>query len=902
MDEPGAQPAERRTATPADARASLPATALTPPLPVAPTPSLPVTSTTPSHRPVHVVDVEEPTIRRAGDLVNAILSTLGLLVVFLLAIYGRETTEGVTQDVQEVVDRTIRDLLLLPIQLIEGVITFAIPVAVAVSLIIKRYWRTLMRAAIAGLVGTVLALVGIQLIDMLPLLNPLRLGMTLDAQRYIIPALSPFMVALASILTAVGKSSHSSPTRWSWYALLLVLVLAVLQGDLNIVGATASLLLGRIVGYLTRWGIGVHSTRASGSTLVAGLRKAGLDPERVVRVDAGPGEPRAWFVTSAAPVGYNAQFRFPEYPSSGDGDVAGSMRVFSPAFGDSITPDPAAIDEDTYRLMGSRRAPALSGPRRYAVWSNGQKSEALVLDDDRQVVGFLANLWETVRIRGTDPRVSPGLRESAERAALMSFAASAAGVRTPQIRGMARIADSVIFVEDHIAGGRHLDELTEASDSVLDAVWIQLRTAHDQGIAHRSLTAEHIIVDENDEPWIIGWSDGDIAANELSRRIDLSQMLTLLAVQFGSQRALTSANRNLTEGQLASIAPLLQRVTLPAGTRALVTRKTLGDLREALTRLIPTADAELLQLRRFSPKTLLAISLLLFAVFLVLGSLNFEEVVASFRQANPWWLLAAFAAGLSTYVGAALGLVAFTAEKIGVWRTTLVEVAAAIVSIVAPAGVGPAAVEIRYLTKQGIAAPLAVATVSLTMVSRFAGTIVMLLLVAFMSGRGGSITLPSTALLIGIALVIGAVGILVAIPALRNWAWQKVQPAATQIWPRLVWVLGSPRRLLIGFLGALVMTTGYVLAFGLALAAFGHTLPVAVLAITYLASSAAGSLVPTPAGIGAVELALTSGLTVAGIPASVALSATLIFRVLTLWARVPLGWLALRHLQKTNAL
>lgn len=57
---------------------------------------------------------------------------------------------------------------------------------------------------------------------------------------------------------------------------------------------------------------------------------------------------------------------------------------------------------------------------------------------------------------------------------------------------------------------------------------------------------------------------------------------------------------------------------------------------------------------------------------------------------------------------------------------------------------------------------------------------------------------------------------------------------------------------------------------------------------------------PTPGGIGAVELALTSGLTAAGITASVALSAAFVFRLLTFWGRVPLGWLALRYLQKRN--
>lgn len=903
MDDRGEKAAQRRSATPTDASLLWPTTALTPPLPVAATPPLPSVAPAPAHTTVQLVDVEERTIRRAGDLVYAVIGALGIVLVLLLAVYGRETTEGVTQDVQGVVEGTLRDIFLLPIQLIEGIVVFVVPIAVAVSLIIKRHWRTLLRAGAAGALGMMLAILGLWAVDLLPLANPLRMGLTLNAQWIIIPALSPFVTALTAALTATGKASNGPAVRWSWYALLLVLILAVIQGDLNIVGATASLLLGRVVGYLTRWTIGVHSTRATGPTLIAGLRRAGLDPDRVVRLNAGPGGPRSTLITSTAPVGHNAQFRVND-----DGDLFattandGLPHVFSVLTTDSTVPDPAPIDEGTLRLMRSHRSLTSNGPRTYAVWSGDARSHVEVLDDDRQVVGFLANLWETIRIRGTDTRVSPGLRENAERAALMAFAASAAGVSTPQIRGIARISDSVIFVEDDVPGGRRLNQLTEVDDAVLDSLWTQLRDAHDHGIAHRSLTAEHVIVAADGTPWIVGWGDGDIAASELSRRIDLSQTLCLLAGQFGTERALSAANRNLTDGQLASIAPLLQMVTLPQSTRELVSRAVLTELRDALTLLIPTADAEPLQLRRFSPKTLFTVTMLLIAVFLVVGSLNFEEVAASFRAANPWWLLGAFAAGLSTFFGAALGLIAFTPEKLGLWRTTLAEVAAGIIAIVAPAGVGPAAVEIRYLTKSGIAGPLAVATVSLAMVSRFVGTVVMLGLVTFMTGSGGSITLPSTALLIVVVLVVSVVGILVAIPAIRTWAWAKLEPTAKQIWPRFVWVLGSPRRLILGFSGALVMTVAYVLAFGMTLAAFGHTLPVAVLTITYLASNAAGSLVPTPAGIGAVELALASGLTVAGIPASVALSVTLVFRVLTLWLRIPVGWLALRHLQRTNAL
>ena len=47
--------------------------------------------------------------------------------------------------------------------------------------------------------------------------------------------------------------------------------------------------------------------------------------------------------------------------------------------------------------------------------------------------------------------------------------------------------------------------------------------------------------------------------------------------------------------------------------------------------------------------------------------------------------------------------------------------------------------------------------------------------------------------------------------------------------------------------------------------ALGYTVPFAVLAITYLASNTVGSIVPSPGGIGPVELALTAGLVAAGL-------------------------------------
>ena len=73
-----------------------------------------------------------------------------------------------------------------------------------------------------------------------------------------------------------------------------------------------------------------------------------------------------------------------------------------------------------------------------------------------------------------------------------------------------------------------------------------------------------------------------------------------------------------------------------------------------------------------------------------------------------------------------------------------------------------------------------------------------------------------------------------------------------------------------------------------------------MLAITYLASNTVGSVVPSPGGLGPVELALTGGLVTAGVPSGVAVSAVLVYRLVTFWIPIPLGYLSLQRLQSVG--
>jgi len=69
-----------------------------------------------------------------------------------------------------------------------------------------------------------------------------------------------------------------------------------------------------------------------------------------------------------------------------------------------------------------------------------------------------------------------------------------------------------------------------------------------------------------------------------------------------------------------------------------------------------------------------------------------------------------------------------------------------------------------------------------------------------------------------------------------------------------------------------------------------------------LAGAAVASAAPTPGGLGAVEVALSTGLTAAGMSGTAAISAVLLFRLATFWLPVPAGWVALHFLQRRSVI
>ena len=824
-------------------------------------------------RPVYIADRILPVRRRREDLVDVVISLIAILFIWTIGALASATTRGVTMDVLSF--QLVRQILILPVSITEGLIILTTPILVIVSLALRKRLQAIIQVLVTSLVAAVGGWIIILLTGLLPseLTAPLSVDRALatqGSQTGIAIAINLVIVTLCALFTSAGEAQSMKAIKWGWTGLWIILILGVLRSSMTLPVAFISVFLGRAFGSGSRWIMGYDDQRAKGAKLVEALLNIGITPSRIVRTDLDTSEePLAtWAVAE------NSRGHLTQMPAD-----LGDMGV-------TVT-----------------RRPTQDHHRHYQAWSDtGLAYEIIAMDPGQELTGTLLEMWNNLRLRGISRWVSPSLKAQAERSSFTTLQALRAGVFTQEPIGIASASDSIILVMSALPPTTPLTELGEdASDEVLDRAWEQLHFAHSRGISHRALTPEAVVVDSSSDVWLLDWDSGEVATTELNQSIDIAQMLVLTALAVGPERALEAGRRCVGEETLIACAPVIQKPVLPAEINQRLRRSDLlGELRAALVgdseaETTPTAD-----LQRFRPRTIFTIAVAFIAVFIVVGSLNFNDIVTTVKSANLWWMLASAVLGCLIWVGSAVPLVALSPEKLSLRETLVAQVAASIITIVAPAGVGPAALNLRYLRKRRVPTAMAVTTVTLMQISQALITIILLLLVMVIAGSSLSVSVPYGTILGVVAVVMVAVGIIVAVPKVRRWIWAKIQPTWQQVYPRLLWIIGQPRRLAAVVGGNLLMNIGYVGSFWTALLAMGGSLNFSTVSITYLTANAAGSFIPSPGGIGTVETALTSGLTVAGISSSVAIATALLYRLVTFYGRIPFGWLAMKYMEKKD--
>jgi undecaprenyl-diphosphatase len=272
------------------------------------------------------------------------------------------------------------------------------------------------------------------------------------------------------------------------------------------------------------------------------------------------------------------------------------------------------------------------------------------------------------------------------------------------------------------------------------------------------------------------------------------------------------------------------------------------------------------------------------------------DVVAG---ANLGWVLGGVALVTTRYAVSSLALAAAAGGSVPFIPTTMVQLATSFVGRLTPEGIGWLVLNQRFLEKIGFERARAAAALALRMAAGGVTRVAIVAIVAALVGREALTALDLSIPWLAMVLAVAALAFLVGAVAyaLRNRA-PRMTSALRSAGTSIAAALRSPRRSAVLFGGSAATTLLYVLTLGVSLAAVNADPPFLQLFAIYLASTAVAAASPTPGNLGALELALTGGLTTLSVPTGTALGAVLIYRLLTFWLPLLPGFLAFRYLHR----
>jgi len=796
-------------------------------------------------------------VRLPADGLRCVVACAEIALLVGIALLARATVNGVETNVVGASQLAGRKLLAGVLGLL-GVLAhlalLALPLALAVLFIVRRQPRRLAEAVGAGAVAVAAVVICNALLRLRDAAQ-LHAALTLSAPGHA-AVLDWYLAGLAAYVTVIGLPGG----RWrgGYWAALGFYVLASLanarSSHVTLLSLLITLLIGSAVGSGLRYAFGSTSERPTAAAIAAAVGAVDAPVIAIRRVQDSRTESRRYLATVR----------------------------------------------------------------------NGEQRYITVFDRDQQAAGALYRLFRLLLLKTQVSRSGQLTVERAvERRALLTLAVEDAGVATPRLRALVRVGpEAAAVANDHHDGITLAEQEGEPTDEQLRDVWDAVLKLHRRRVTHRNLTADRILFtnpgldgtgtggsgggsEHRGAVMLLEPGDGDVAATDLQLRLDLIQLLAEMALVVGPERAADIAGEKLKPADMASMVPLLQPVALRNATRIAIRehKNVLPALRKRLLGTTPDGEVAPVQLQRVRLRTVITIVAGTVAAYLLIGELSRASLGTVLKNSDWRWGALVVVLSVLTYVGAALELTGFVLERLNPVRTFLAQIAGSFVTLVTPAAVGGVALNIRYLRKAGVTPADAGSSVGVAQVIAFGVHLVLLVIFAALTRTVRKDSLrPPDWVWIALAALAAVVLTVAAVPAGRRLLRSRLAPALGQIIPRLLDIVQRPVKLAAGIGGALLLTAAYVSCLDASVLAVHGSVALVSVAVVYLTGSAIGSVVPTPGGVGAVEAALSAGLTAAGLPGATAVSAVLLFRLATFWLPVPVGWLAMNYLQRKDAL
>jgi uncharacterized protein (TIRG00374 family) len=789
-------------------------------------------------------DLLQPLVRRTNDIFRLALSTLFLAAVITSSLITRRDWVALERSISGIV------ALLTPTQsnlvyLAYGIAILALPFAILIGLITARQWRLLAAYAAAGLIA-VLALSinssGFSAprwhFDLDDRLRTL-LSQFLDDPRWI--------AMLAAVLTVSGPWLEARWRRWWWTLLLAFVPIHLVVSAVVPARSLLGLAVGWFVGALTVLIVGTPALEVPLDGAVRALIRRGFAVTALTVVrPAGAGPLVLWAACEVA-------------------DTPGSPKV--------VTEPPQAIVE-------------MYGPN--------QRSG-----------GIMSQIWRRVRLRNSETApLHASMRRAVEHRGLMAIAIGELGVANSTTVALAALDRGWTLYAHTQPRGVTLDA-SSADEALVGLVWKSLGVLYRHQISHGDLRGKEITIDDG-AALFGGFGSAEYGATDVLLQADVAALLVTTTAIFGAEAAVRAAVEEFDKDVVLKASRRLTKSALPKHIRDSVADPgtVMAAARDEVMHQTGADQIKAATITRFTRNQVIQLVLL---VALVYVAYPFISTVPAFfselRTANWWWALLGLTVSALTYVGAAAALWACASGLVSLRNLAIMQVANTFAATTTPAGVGGLALSTRFLQKGGLGALRATAAVALQQSVQVITHVGLLVFFSVIAGTSTNLShfVPKTTVLYLIAgVALGVVGIFTFVPQLRRWLGTELRPRIKELGGELVELAREPKRLAIIVAGCAATTLGAALALWASVEAFGGGTTFVTVTVVTMIGGTLASAAPTPGGVGAVEAALIGGLAAFGVPAAVAVPSVLLYRVLTCWLPVFVGWPVMRWLTRRD--
>ncbi|MGW7454213.1 lysylphosphatidylglycerol synthase transmembrane domain-containing protein [Streptomyces sp. NPDC054787] len=857
------------------------------------------------------VEVDEPLlaarVHRPSDLVRLLVGILGIAVLLGIAAFAHGTTVGLEEDINKGTGQA-PDLLIKVAALVSSIAVLLLPVAFAIERLIKRDGLRIADGVLAAVLahGVTLA-TDLWVSEAAPgtiqdaLTRPAGGGALTDpVHGYLAPVIA--------YMTAVGMTRRPHWRVALWVVLLLNALTMLVNGYTTPFSIILTVLIGWSVAYGTLYAVGSPNVRPTGQNLLAGLRRVGFQPVSAMRAEGPEG---------------------PEAP-----EVSDRGRRYHVTLEDGPPLDVTVVDREqqahgffyrvwrrlTLRGITTRRslqslrqaleqeallayaaiAAGANAPRLIATSELGPDAVMLVyehldgrtldsLPDEEITDDLTHNTWKQVRALQS--------RRIAHR----------------RLTGDALVVDrSGNVVLTDLRGGE-----IAAGDLVLRMDIAQLLTTLGLRVGAQRAVASAVSVLGPDavadclpllQPIALSRSTRATLRKLARERAEREREAVLESSRAAKAAREADAAASGSASASAAAAAADRKAEKKALDDALDGAREedlLSQIRQQVLLIRPQAPVEPARLERIRPRTLVSFIAGAFGAYFLLTQLAHVDFGTIIGDAQWGWVGAAFAFSALTYFAAAMSLLGFVPERVPFLRTVVAQVAGSFVKLVAPAAVGGVALNTRFLQRAGVRPGLAVASVGASQLFGLASHVLLLLSFGYLTGTEKTPEMtPSRAVIAGLLTVAVLVLVVTAVPFMRKFVVTRVRALFAGVVPRMLDVLQRPKKLMTGIGGMLLLTGFFVMCLDASIRAFGggEAISYASIAVVFLAGNALGSAAPTPGGMGAVETTLTLGLIAAGLEKEVAISAVLLFRLMTFWLPVLPGWISFNFLTRKEAI